>query len=877
MSTKQPIYLKDYRAPEFKFESVCLHFEIESEYTQVASAIQVVRTGEADAPLQLNGDDLELVSVAIDGTVLTADQYQLNEKQLVIPSVPDAFELAVVVKILPKQNTTLMGLYESSGNLCTQCEPHGFRRITYFMDRPDVMTRFTTTISADKEAYPHLLSNGNLIESRELENGRHWVKWEDPSLKPCYLFALVAGSFDVLQDSFTTCSGREVQIRFYLEAGYGERGRFGMESLIRSMKWDEEAYGREYDLDVYMVVAVSDFNFGAMENKGLNIFNTSCVLASPDQATDDDFIRVEDVIGHEYFHNWSGNRITCRDWFQLTLKEGLTVFRDQCFSEDMTKSEMIRLQEVALVRTAQFAEDASPLAHPIRPPSYIEMNNFYTHTVYRKGAEVIRMLHTFLGAEKFRQAMDLYFDRYDGMAVTTDDFLAVMKETDPSLDLDAFLNWYNVAGTPILDVTSHYDAAAQTYTLAVSQRLRCGLLDGESTPEKPFYFPLAVGLLSQSGEQLPTQLQAEDGPSHGTRVLTVNQLQQQFVFTGVSEEPVPSLFRRFSAPIELRYEYSDDELYLLWQCDTDAFLRDLSRQTVMTRALLAASDAHAAGQSMEVPAKLVAVLGHLLDTHPRDANIQAQLLMMPTAAYILQHAQGRSLSHLSAAYLYFKEQLAAQLRDKWVSCYERNTTGAYQFEVTAMGARRLQAACLVGMCGDAAEESLACAFEHFKGSDNMTDNMSALAALNDHDSTWRADAMHLFLSQWENEPLVLCKWLMLQATQRNASVLDKVKEISESDLFDWRRPNIVNALFGAFARNWWGFHREDGEGYKLMTAAIEKLNESNPQLAARLVRPMSEWQSLDADRQAKLRAQLKYIAEMPGVSPDVYEIASKSM
>jgi aminopeptidase N len=874
---KQPIYLKDYRAPDFKFESVCLHFEIEQAHTQVASSIHVERTGEAGAPLILDGDELELVSVTINGNVLNADQYQLDDKQLQIPGVPDQFELAIVVKIYPKDNTSLMGLYESSGNLCTQCEPHGFRRITYFMDRPDVMTRFTTTVSADRSDYPHLLSNGNLIEAREIENGRHWVKWEDPSLKPCYLFALVAGNFDVLQDSFTTCGGREVQIRFYLEPGYGERGRFGMESLIRSMKWDEEAYGREYDLDVYMVVAVSDFNFGAMENKGLNIFNTSCVLASADQATDDDFIRVEDVIGHEYFHNWSGNRITCRDWFQLTLKEGLTVFRDQCFSEDMTKSELIRLQEVALVRTAQFAEDASPLAHPIRPPSYIEMNNFYTHTVYRKGAEVIRMLHTFMGAEKFRQAMDLYFKRYDGMAVTTDDFLAVMVETDPNIDLDAFLNWYNVAGTPILEVTSHYDADKQTYTLDVTQKLRCGLVEGEQQPQKPFYFPLAMGLLSQAGEQLPMQLAGESEALAGTRVLVVKDLQQQFVFTGVSEQPVPSLLRRFSAPIDLRYDYSDDELYLLWQCDNDAFLRDLSRQDVLTRVVLAAADAHAAGLDMQVPEKLTAVLGHLLDTKTRDANIQSQLLMMPTAAYVLQHAAGRSLTNLSAAYLFLKERLATDLRDKWMSCYERNATGAYQFDVVSMGARRLQAACLVGMCGDGAEEALACAFEHFKGSDNMTDTMSALAALNDHDSAWRSDAMQLFLSEWENESLVLCKWLVLQATQRNASVLDKVKEISESDLFDWRRPNIVNALFGAFARNWWGFHREDGEGYKLMTAAIEKLNKTNPQLAARLVRPMSEWQSLDHDRQLKLRAQLKHIAEMPDVSPDVYEIASKSM
>lgn len=876
-TTKQPIYLKDYQAPAFQFDSVAMHFEIEAEHTQVETTIRVRRQGNENVPLCLHGNDLELVSLSVDGRGLSSDEYSCDSQHLTIEKLPKSFELNTVVKIYPKKNTTLMGLYESSGNLCTQCEPHGFRRITYFLDRPDVMTRFTTSISADKDAYPHLLSNGNLIETRELENGRHWVKWEDPSLKPCYLFALVAGNFDVLQDSFTTCSGREVQLRFYLEQGYGERGRFGMESLKRSMKWDEECYGREYDLDIYMVVAVSDFNFGAMENKGLNIFNTSCVLASPEQATDDDFIRVEDVIGHEYFHNWSGNRITCRDWFQLTLKEGLTVFRDQQFSEDMTKSELVRLQEVALVRTAQFAEDASPLAHPIRPPSYIEMNNFYTHTVYRKGAEVIRMLYTFMGKEKFRQAMDLYFERYDGNAVTTDDFLAVMIETDPSIDRDAFLSWYNVAGTPILTVKSHYDAAAKTFRLDVKQSLRCGLFEGEQQPEKPFYFPLAMGLLSAAGEQLETQLDGEAEAQAGTRVLVINQHEQCFVFTGVEEKPMPSLLRRFSAPIELRFDYSDEELYLLWQHDTDAFIRDSSRQAVLTRAILAAADAQAAGKEMQVPEQLFTVIGHLLDTQSTDANIQAQLLMMPTAAYVLQQAGGRSLTHIGSAYLHFKQVLADELQNKWMACYERNTTGIYNFDVVSMGKRRLQAACLAGMCGNASEKALACAFQHYKSSDNMTDSMAALSALNDHGSTWRADVMQAFLSEWESEPLVLCKWLMLQASQRHDGVLATVKEISEGDLFDWRRPNIVNALFGCFARNWWGFHREDGAGYELITEAIKKLNGSNPQLAARLVRPMTEWQSLDADRQQKLRAQLKVIAEMPDVSPDVYEIASKSM
>jgi aminopeptidase N len=505
------------------------------------------------------------------------------------------------------------------------------------------------------------------------------------------------------------------------------------------------------------------------------------------------------------------------------------------------------------------------------------MNNFYTHTVYRKGAEVIRMLHTFMGDRLFRKAMDLYFERYDGMAVTTDDFLAVMIETDRSIDRDAFLSWYNVAGTPVLDVSSHYDAQAKTYTLRVNQRLRCGLFEGEREPEKPFYFPLAMGLLSRGGEQLPTRLQGETQSQVGTRVLVVKDPSQQFVFVGVTEKPIPSLLRRFSAPIELRYPYTDEERFLLWQFDTDPFLRDLSRQDVLTAAILRAADAHKAGTVMQLPEKLETVLAHLLDCQMSDANVQAQLLTLPTAAYILQHAKGRSLTHISAAYFFFRQQIAIRLREKWMACYERNATEAYHFDVVSMGARRLRGECLFGLCGDGSDESLACAFEHFKGSDNMTDTMSALMALNDHDSTWRSDAMRLFLSEWENEPLVLCKWLSLQASQRHPRVLDRVLEISESDLFDWRRPNIVNALFGVFARNWWGFHREDGKGYQLMAQAIKKLNETNPQLAARLVRPMSEWQSLDHARQLKLRHELRQIAQMPGVSSDVYEIASKSM
>ncbi|MCB1827418.1 MAG: aminopeptidase N, partial [Coxiellaceae bacterium] len=688
-SDPKTIYLKDYEVPDFEVEKVFLHFDLHENETQVKSVLHLHRNPKSKyqkAPLVLNGQAMVLRSVSIDGQALSDADYVVDDATLTISEVPDNFILETEVTIKPQENKSLSGLYKSRNNFCTQCEAQGFRRITYFFDRPDVMTQFTTTITADKDQYPYLLSNGNLIEEKEVD-GRRWVRWEDPSLKPCYLFALVAGDFDLLTDTFKTMSGRDVDLKLYLEKGFADQGAYALEALKRSMRWDEETWGREYDLDIYMIVAVSDFNMGAMENKGLNIFNTKYVLAKPATATDQDYVNIEVVIGHEYFHNWSGNRVTCRDWFQITLKEGLTVFRDQSFSQDMTSPAVARIPEVNVMRNQQFAEDASPMSHPIRTDSYIEINNFYTLTVYRKGAEVIRMVQTLITPPEFRKGLDLYFERHDGQAVTTEDFIQAMEDASGK-DLTQFKRWYSQAGTPVLDVDGSYDEKKKTFTLTVKQFT---LPTPGQKKKRPLHMPLSIGLIGSACSDMSTRLKGEKKAVEGTRVLEITKPKHKFVFVDVENKPVPSLLRNFSAPVKCFYPYNNDELAWLLQCDSDAFARWDAGQKLAANVILAAAEQYQKNESMVMSDLLPNVFKKLLERLEGDLNLLSKLLVLPSENYLLSQMADPNVEAVYMAREFVKLQVGERLHDLLKKTYDHcHDASAYQYNVDAMGRRALK-------------------------------------------------------------------------------------------------------------------------------------------------------------------------------------------
>ncbi len=870
----QTIYLSKYCVPEFVVESVWLHFELAESVTQVKAVLQMHRNPQAQShagELRLNGEAMALLSVALDGQPLTADAYAVDDESLTVFNVPDAFTLETVVEIKPQENTQLSGLYRSRGNYCTQCEAHGFRRITYFFDRPDVMTRFTTTISADKKQYPVLLSNGNLIESKELTDNRHWVKWEDPSLKSCYLFALVAGDLELLEDTFITRSKRDVNLRLYLEKGYLDQGAYALEALKRAMAWDEEVFSREYDLDIYMIVAVSDFNMGAMENKGLNIFNTKYILAKPETATDEDFVAIESVIGHEYFHNWSGNRVTCRDWFQITLKEGLTIFRDQSFTADMTSPVVTRIKDVDLIRSHQFAEDSGPMAHPIRPESYIEVNNFYTMTVYYKGAEVIRMIQTLIGKELFSQAMDEYFSRFDGQAVTTEDFVQVMQDISGK-DLTQFKRWYAQAGTPILDCSGQFNAADKTYSLTVKQST-------SATPgqkdKKPFAMPLAMGLVGPAGKDLPLQLQG-DGRCHG--VLEVTEAEQSFVFTDIAEPPVPSLLRNFSAPVKLNFNYSAAQLLHLFKYDTDGFNQREAGQRLMVNLLLALVNDIQTNKKLELNSEFVAGFSGILQRSFADNNFKACLLAVPQESYLLQQLKPADVDAVHQARQFMRRELAGQLRDIWLQVYQDyQSKDKYIFDMSAMG-RRAMLSVVLNFLLTLDDQSLrALALTQFQQADNMTDRMAALSALNQSPSVEREQALATFYNDWQSQDLVMDKWLSLQAVAAFPDTLAQVKKLLQHPAYDANNPNKVRALVGAFTRNPVCFHQQDGAGYAFLGEQILLADTKNAQLAARLIEPFTQWRLYNKTRQQLMRQQLELIVATKKLSKDVYEMATKSL
>lgn len=866
----QTIYLSEYQAPDFYIHQVDLEFDLYEEFTQVNAKLQIETNPnqkQATADLILYGRDLELISIHLDDQRLDNARYSLTDQQLTIRNVPKQFQLAIKTKIKPQENTALSGLYKSSGNFCTQCEAEGFRRITYFIDRPDVMARYTTTIIADKKQYPILLSNGNLIEQQQLPNGRHKVTWQDPFKKPSYLFALVAGDLEFIEDFFETQSGRRVTLRLYVEKGNLDKCSHAMNSVKKAMRWDEEKYGREYDLDIYMIVAVSDFNMGAMENKGLNIFNTQYVLANGKTATDSDYVHVELVIGHEYFHNWTGNRITCRDWFQLSLKEGLTVFREQCFTADMTSKTVARINDVNDLRNSQFIEDAGPLAHPVRPESYIEINNFYTATVYSKGAEVIRMQRTILGDKLFRQGMDLYFARYDGQAVTIDDFVKAMEDAS-HIDLTQFRLWYSQAGTPVLDIQDHYNVSEKTYTLKIKQS--CPPTPGQKD-KKPFYIPIKFGLLNPSGEEILRD------------TLLLKEREQEFKFEQIAERPIPSILREFSAPVKVNYEYSDTELQFLFKHDTDLFNRWEAGQKYALNLILRLIKDFRNNKTLQVPVEFVETFKHLMHTMQDDKLLLAEMLTLPSEKYISEQMPIIDVDAIHWVREFLSTEIAHQLKSQFLELFYQNNdlTKPYQYQMQDVAKRQLTGRCLLylSMLDDAdihqniIMRQFKTAFTH-----NMTDTMAALRCIVNSNLPGKEQALSEFYNQWQTDALVVDKWFVLQATSKLPDTLTQVKRLAKHAAFDIKNPNKVYSLIGSFGhRNPVRFHAISGEGYEFLTENVLQLNALNPQIAARMVKPFSDWKRFDVTRQQLMRKQLERILNHQAISKDVSELVSKSL
>ena len=881
MTTKpqpEPIYLRDYRPPAYWIDQVSLYFDLHESHCTVRAELDVRRNTERPRePLRLHGQELELIELALDDRRLSADEYRLDETGLVIPGVPERFILRSTCRIRPQDNTALEGLYTSAGMFCTQCEAEGFRRITYFLDRPDVMARYTTTIEADRARYPVLLSNGNPVARGEAGDGRHWVRWQDPFPKPSYLFALVAGDLKLQRDSFTTASGKTVDLRLYVEPANIDKCEHALTSLKKAMRWDEERYGREYDLDIYMIVAVNDFNMGAMENKGLNIFNAACVLARPDTATDADYENIEGIIGHEYFHNWSGNRVTCRDWFQLSLKEGFTVFRDQQFSADMGSRAVKRIADVNVLRSAQFSEDAGPMAHPVRPESYIDISNFYTVTVYNKGAEVVRMIHNLLGPERFRKACDLYFERHDGQAVTIEDFVRAMEDAS-GVDLGQFMRWYSQAGTPRVEVAREYDAARQCYRLTLTQT--CPPTPGQAE-KKPFHIPFAVGLLDAQGRDIPldgaTLCRRPEGET--SVMLELTEARQVFEFTGITHEPVPSLLRGFSAPVKLEVDYTEQELLFLLQHDSDDFNRWEAGQRLAQRLLSALLDDLAQGRELRLEEDFVAAFRSVLHDRRLDPALLAQILTLPNERYLAEQQRIIDPEAIHTARNFMLRQLAERLREDFLQRYrDLQDSGPYGYTGQAMGRRSLKNLCLHYLSRLDDEASRTLAMQQFQQASNMTDSLAALAALADGDGEHRRQALAAFYTRWRHDPLVLDKWFALQARADRDDVLEQVRGLLEHPAFDIKNPNKVRALIGTFCmHNPAHFHHPSGEGYGFLAEQVLRLNEINPQMAARLVSAFGLWRRFRSPQRESMRAQLERIAGADGLSKDVYEIVSKSL
>ncbi|MDX8413225.1 MAG: aminopeptidase N [Mariprofundales bacterium] len=862
-------YLKEYRPPQYLVESVSLTFLLNPEATEVTATVAYRRDPAAtpDAVLTLDGHDMELLAVRLDGRALDQHAYVLNDAEMRLSNLPVAFQLEITTRIDPQSNTALEGLYRSSGNYCTQCEAEGFRRITYYQDHPDVMAVFHVRIVAEKRSNPILLSNGNPVGSGDLADGMHWAEWHDPHPKPCYLFALVAGDLSCVEEHFTTASGRVVTLRIFTEAHHIKQCGHAMESLKRAMRWDETRFGREYDLDLFMIVAVDDFNMGAMENKGLNIFNSRLLFASAATATDDDYIAIEAVIAHEYFHNWTGNRITCRDWFQLSLKEGLTVFRDQAFTADMHSGAVKRIEVVRMLRSHQFAEDAGPMAHPVRPASYMEINNFYTVTVYEKGAEVVRLYQTLLGVDGFRRGMDLYFDRHDGQAVTTEDFLAAMADAN-GVDLSQMQRWYDQAGTPKLRVRMHYDSERQRCTLTCSQSSPD---TPESSDKQPFPIPLSMALLQPNGTAQPLQLEDESEARGEERMLLVNQSSHTFTFIHVDGRPVPSLLRGFSAPVELDYNYSAEDNVFLMQHDSDDFNRWSAGQRLAMDTLLSMLD------GADPDAETIKAFDAVLCDDRLDPALRAEVLMLPSEQDIAASCVPADPAAIHRVRERLRSLLATTMHGS-LNRYYHQLSALSGMDDVAMQQRKLKSVCLDYLLAVPDDAAIALAWNQFASASNMTDQYAALAVLSRCDCPERNQLLAAFAQQWSDESGVMDRWFAVQAASPLPDTLARVKSLLAHAQFDLRNPNKVRALIGTFAmRNPASFHAVDGSGYRFVADQVLALDKINPQIAARIASSLIHWKRVEPVRAARNRAQLQRIADHADLSVGVYEIVSKGL
>ena len=888
----EPIFLKDYRPSVYLIERVDLVFDLFEDKTVVTNTMLVYRNKAKEVPsfqavgdLHLDGEHLHLISVSVDGQPLTQDAYLIHDSGLTLFNLPERCEICLVTHIDPASNLALEGLYLSDGMYCTQCEAEGFRRISYYLDRPDVMAVFTTKIIASEKLYPVLLANGNKIAQGSLPDGRHWVEWHDPFKKPCYLFAMVAGNLQVVEDSFTTMSGRHIDLQIFVEQKDVEKCGHAMLSLQRAMRWDEQVYGREYDLDLYMIVAVDFFNMGAMENKGLNIFNTSCVLAHPSTQTDMAFQRVEGVVAHEYFHNWSGNRVTCRDWFQLSLKEGFTVFRDACFSADMNSATVKRIEDVSLLRSAQFAEDAGPLAHPVRPESFIEISNFYTLTIYEKGAELVRMLHELLGAELFRKGTDLYFDRHDGQAVTCEDFVVALEDAS-GYSLAQFRRWYSQAGTPTLQVSENWNPQKKSYTLTITQS--CAPSPDQDHKE-PFYLPIKMALLGPQGLLASSE-----------QVLVLAQQSQSWTFDALDERPVVSLLRGFSAPVKLMLDYSYSDLLHLINYETDGFARWDAAKRYMMKLI----EEHVAGSSSlnsELGAQRTRALATVLEALllkgfeasstswdvQHDAAMLASLLELPEFSYIIEQFDEIKIAEIDDAVSILRAAMAEHLHAVLTVLYRNlngqlSRLGQYQPIAEHIALRKLKNTCLHYLMVAPTDETLGQVVAQFNNADNMTEQAAALSALTNCDApaaqAVAEQALQSFYQQWQSESLVVNQWLSVQVGGDKPGALQRLHQLLEHPAYDNTNPNKVRALLGAFCmRNLPQFHAADGKAYALLAAEIIRLDGLNPQLAARLLAPMTRWSRFCEPQRGLMRASLEQIAATDNLSADVFEVVSKTL